>query len=549
MSARRHTEDTVKDTLKNLIEQFSDVYCFYRELIQNSLDAGTNRIDVHLEYIKPAPGKSEGVIKIHVDDYGEGMNRSIIDNELTRLFSSSKENDLTKIGKFGIGFVSVFAIKPEAVIVDTSRDGEDWRIIFTKNMDFERIKRDYPVDGTKITILKKGNKKFFDNFLSKSKDTVVFWCKHSEAEIYFQDEKINQPFDVASDLKIHETTPAAEVVAGYCNEEAPLFGFYNQGLTLMEGSKKFFPRVAFKVKSKYLEHTLTRDNIREDEHYWKAMESLDKIVKTKLPTKLFTLIQEELQNNGKETDKYQSLLGYALRYLIFPEEMPRPCRDMKIARDVDGNFLTVNQLLKLKEQGILYWDKRPNEITNALKDEKKTVLRAAGNTRMFMVINRLSEKFWNKKNVSQASQAFFKPRVIDPSNLSPVEKRLAASVDYINRKMSTKTGPCAFAEFNYKDSNISDRIYVMQAKPGGLSPVEELDERGAVTASLFSLFAKTKTLVLNRNHPYIKNLIQLGETEPDLTAYFLSKLLYMDDGVHTEVDTKLASIAMEKSGV
>ena len=42
---------------------------------------------------------------IHVDDFGEGMDEAIIDAQLTRMFSSTKENDLTKIGKFGIGFL------------------------------------------------------------------------------------------------------------------------------------------------------------------------------------------------------------------------------------------------------------------------------------------------------------------------------------------------------------------------------------------------------------------------------------------------------------
>jgi len=303
MSSRRQrsARETVDDTLDNLIEQFSDVYCFYRELIQNSLDAGTNRVDVYLEFMPPEKKDLEGVIVIHVDDYGEGMNRQIIDNQLTRLFSSSKENDLTKIGKFGIGFVAAFAIKPHAINIDTSRDGEDWRILFDDKRAFKRIKRDYPVDGTKIQIYKTGAKKFYNIFLKRSRETVKFWCKHSEAEIYFQDKKINEPFDIDSPCKIHEHTKAAEVVAGYTHNETPFFGFYNQGLTLMEGRKKFFNKIMFKMKSKYLEHTLTRDNIREDENYWKAMEILNEIAKTKLPTRLFSTIEEEpveMQENG-----------------------------------------------------------------------------------------------------------------------------------------------------------------------------------------------------------------------------------------------------------
>ncbi|MEM7354409.1 MAG: ATP-binding protein, partial [Acidobacteriota bacterium] len=96
------------DALERLIHQFSDPLSFFRELIQNAIDAGTPEIDVAFSY-------QQGVMTISVDDYGEGMDRRIIDTKLTRLFSSGKEDDFTKIGRFGIGFVSVFAIHPDAV--------------------------------------------------------------------------------------------------------------------------------------------------------------------------------------------------------------------------------------------------------------------------------------------------------------------------------------------------------------------------------------------------------------------------------------------------
>ena len=54
-------------------------------------------------------------------------------------FRSSKEDDPSKIGKFGIGFMSVFAPRPELVVVDTSLDGDDWRILFNKNRSYELL--------------------------------------------------------------------------------------------------------------------------------------------------------------------------------------------------------------------------------------------------------------------------------------------------------------------------------------------------------------------------------------------------------------------------
>src|SRR5688572_879305 len=108
-----------EEAVENLVTQFSSALDFYRELVQNSIDAGSSSISVWTEF---TPGEGiDGAIGLHVDDFGEGMNEEIIDNQLTQLFSSSKEGDLTKIGKFGIGFVSVFAPKPKGVLVHTGR--------------------------------------------------------------------------------------------------------------------------------------------------------------------------------------------------------------------------------------------------------------------------------------------------------------------------------------------------------------------------------------------------------------------------------------------
>ncbi len=546
---RPSARESVQDTLNNLIEQFSDVYCFYRELIQNSLDAGTNRVDVSLEFMPPEKKAEDGVIIINIDDYGEGMNREIIDNQLTRLFSSSKENDLSKIGKFGIGFVSVFAIKPKAVNIDTSRDGEDWRILFDENRKFKRFKRDYPVDGTKIQIFKPGINKFYDVFLQKSKETVIFWCKHSEAEIYFQDELINQPFEVDSPCSIHETTDTAEIAAGYTSDEAPFFGYYNQGLTLMEGKKKFFHQVMFKVKSKYLEHTLTRDNIMEDENYYKAMQAVEELVNTKLPARLFKMIEDELKKGDKETDLYQQLLEFVEYYFMNPQVIPVDCKKNYIARDIDDNLLSVNDLFSLKSQGVIFYDGGKNPVTEALTKQGKRIIKSAGNSKLQKLLRKLSGKFWNKNNVQKASTHYFVLPITEKAYLTPVQEKLTSKVNEINRRMNNKTGSCKFANFKYKDSCVSDRIYLMQEKPGELELLENGAKGGKTASSLFSLFSKSRTLILNQEHPYIKNILKLGETDPHMASYFLAKLLYMDDGVDTETDTSLSAICLEMQGV
>jgi molecular chaperone HtpG len=543
----KNMKESTQDALENLIEQFSDVYCFYRELIQNSLDAGTNRVDVDLEFKPPLEPGQDGVMIIHVDDYGEGMNRQIIDSQLTRLFSSSKENDRTKIGKFGIGFVSVFAIKPDAVNIDTSRDGEDWRIIFNKDKTFQRFKRDYPVDGTKIKIIKGCSEKFFNNFRERSLQTVIFWCKHSEAEIYFNGEQVNKPYDIDASVKLHLKENAGEIIVGYTMEKTPFFGFYNQGLTLLEGNREYFPFVTFKMKSKYLEHTMTRDNVREDENYFKAMAFLESIVTKKLPVKLFETLETELLENSNESSVYKDILWLAMLYIADHTRLPKECLERKVARNTEGGFVTVADFINLRKAECFYFDNSSNPVTRTLHKDKKVVIKTTTSSRLYKELATLSRTYWKKALVIRASKAFFITKVIEQEKLEKVQLDLVKSVDHINRRMSHRSESLRFASFTYDGSCIKDKVYVMQEIPGQLSPIQSVDDRGKAVAGRFAVFARTRTLVLNNDHPYIKGILKLSEKNRDFASYLLAKLLYLDDGIDTETDTRLASIALERS--
>jgi sensor histidine kinase regulating citrate/malate metabolism len=75
------------EALDELVNQFSDPLSFFRELIQNSLDAGSAEVEVRIDY-EPGEG-ADGAMIIHVDDWGDGMDKEIIDKRLTRLFSSA----------------------------------------------------------------------------------------------------------------------------------------------------------------------------------------------------------------------------------------------------------------------------------------------------------------------------------------------------------------------------------------------------------------------------------------------------------------------------
>ena len=275
--------DVTNQAVENLVTQFSSALDFYRELVQNSIDAGSAAIEIWLDFIPDESGGAGGVIEIHVDDAGEGMNEEVIDEQLTTLFSSSKENDMTKIGKFGIGFVSVFALQPRGVLVQTGRDGQYWEVFFDQDRSFFKSPLDTPIEGTQITLFIEGDRARYTDLVRRSLETIDHWCRHSEAEINFEDRAsldadyvhVNKPFSVEGECPTTVEREGTLVVLAYSN--TPVWGFYNKGLALavVRGKTDLvsdkLAHVAFRIKSRYLEHTLSRETVMRDENYDKAM--------------------------------------------------------------------------------------------------------------------------------------------------------------------------------------------------------------------------------------------------------------------------------------
>ena len=285
------------DVLDTLVAQFTDPFACLRELIQNALDAGSDVVEINTS---ASQNGSKQQYVLEVQDHGCGMDRAIIDSQLTRLFSSSKDGDLTKIGKFGVGFVSVFALQPVAVCVDTARAGERWRLVFDKDRSFTRVKLDEPMEGTRVRLfLDEARVKVLGGswagVVTKARQAVSYWCRHVEKELLFDGQAINRPLELPDHaLTVSRNDGAGTIVlAGICGTGTPqTIGFYNKGLTLVEATawEDLPPDVSVRLSSGWLEHTLTRDSVLRDDRYLKAMKMVHLVVEEMLlPTALDTL--------------------------------------------------------------------------------------------------------------------------------------------------------------------------------------------------------------------------------------------------------------------
>lgn len=519
------------DTLENLVNQFTDPYACLRELIQNAMDAGSSSINVWFER-NPYEGKDLGITIIHIDDTGEGMTRRIIDTKLTQLFSSNKEDDLTKVGKFGIGFVSVFALEPDAVIVDTGRDGEYWRLIFKKNRKFDRILLNHPVEGTQIQIVKEVPQATHEEMIKRSRATITYWCKHVDAEITFEDEILNEEFRIGHPHEyVHQGTETAIVVAPSMEPE-PFFGFYNRGLTLREGDKEYRQGVAFKISSRYLEHTLTRDNVITDKHYDKAMALFNEIVDGNFRRQLF---------DRAATSMDYPLFGYLAAR--FGRKLPSEYMKMPLLPTVDGSRVSLREVARAaKKHKMVLYAPEESELSKRVKAEKHVpVLLWKGKHEqpgLEVLLERLTTRPYFKVDHVWAS-----PQVMD--KFPEANRRLLSETARLMRCLDSPYKGIVPADFGAHSEALRDKLYLEQVNAGELVFVSDQMDKPRNWKNFLLGFARGKSLLVNVTHPLIEPHFQLYGQRPILAAYLMTKAILIDDGLDPDTESRLLTAALE----
>lgn len=517
------------DTLENLVQQFSDQYAFLRELVQNSIDAGSTRVDVEFEYTLNEDGK-KGVFVLHVNDTGEGMTREVIDTKLTRLFSSSKEDDMTKIGKFGIGFVSIFALKPKAVFLDTGRDGEYWRLYFKEDRTFDRLILPRPVEGTQIKWIKELTPE--ENLIYRRETLRVLkhYCKHAESEIYVDGDLLNEPFEMAHPLQVNYESQGTYVSCCPSKEDRPFFGYYNRGLTLLEGHESIIPGVAFKIRSRYLEHTLTRDNIIKDKNYDKAMALLKEAVDSKLRPALFQAAQMQTSDE---------ILGYLAFHL---SKLPDKLESEPVLPTFGQRKASIKELKKeIKQHKEVLYESEANAVVQRLVDEGRIVIRWRGEKEepgLYQMMRQLSPNI----PMVPANEVFACPTPL--TALPEGHEKLIQCAMRILHKAGSPYRKIVAGNFNYPNSSVVDSIYLPCDKPTELIRKDKKARRG-IFQRLFGWNNDT-TVLLNISHPEIEPHFRFKPEVQHSAPIMLAIAIISDDGVPNDVINKLVIAGLQE---
>ena len=229
-----------------------------------------------------------------VRDRGEGMTREIIEKQLLVLFRSTKEQDRSKIGKFGIGFVSVLSPSPEVVAVNTSRDGRRLAMHLYRDLSYDLFDAGPATQtGTSVELeiaLPRGE---VAAFVRDSELSLVRWCRHASVPIELAVRvpgetamrRIDRPLAIENALvEARRVTDDGQltVVVALTGSATPYLGFFNHGLMLYETPQPLIGRVSAKIQDPRLGHTISRDDVRRDGHFRHAVAVANEVVDDEL---------------------------------------------------------------------------------------------------------------------------------------------------------------------------------------------------------------------------------------------------------------------------
>lgn len=530
--------------LDELVHQFADRASCFRELIQNAIDAGTAEVEINFEF-QPAEGKdgkdAPGLIIAEIRDWGAGMDKEIIDERLTRLFSSAKEGDATKIGKFGIGFVSVFALNPAAICVDTGRGGEAWRVLFGKDRGFSTLSLDEAIEGTRVRLLIDGTQAEFETLRAEARASVEHWCQHVDIELHFDGERIDRPMQLDALVVAEEGAGARHIVVGHTPARADIHGFYNAGITLEAGPDRV-PELAglsFKVRAGDLEHTLTRDGVVRNAAFEDALATVLRIADGPLRDAVIHGVRAHLDRGAAKLAPWILALRFHLdRALALSRKLPDQLAACVVGRRASGPELTLGELATAGRKGALLVAAGDSPAARHLDAAGKPVLVVDPELECMLDLCRRLAK---DSEVIDVDARWVLPRLVAPDEEPAGFEALRAAMSAMLAATGHKVSALRLASFSWPGSKIRARVGVTLDR---LDRPEEVDEIGDLHTGLLR---RKRPIVINGDHELVVEALELAQSEPELAAFMVLKATRLEAGpIGLGVDGPWSQICWER---
>jgi hypothetical protein len=145
-----------------------------RELLQNSRDAGANRVWFQTSI-------ADGNERISCRDDGAGMTFDHAQRYLFSLYASSKRRRTRTVGRFGIGFWSVLRFEPNEIVVRAQpRRGKSWQVRLDGQLERMRREQTKMRQGTEVVLERRVSADDLEEIIIISilRDAPWLRCRH-----------------------------------------------------------------------------------------------------------------------------------------------------------------------------------------------------------------------------------------------------------------------------------------------------------------------------------------------------------------------------------
>lgn len=161
--------------LISMRESDFDAYSAYGEVVDNSIQANSSFVRIHVETIL-SEGKSnyEAIKEIAFGDNGDGMNKDVLQRCL-QLGYSTRYNDRKGIGRFGVGMTLAAINQCQRIEVYSKTKNGNWLWTY---IDITEMLADLSSNTAIAEPIKKEIPPNYQHLVGEQKGTLVIWCKY-----------------------------------------------------------------------------------------------------------------------------------------------------------------------------------------------------------------------------------------------------------------------------------------------------------------------------------------------------------------------------------
>jgi hypothetical protein len=210
------TKPSMKNANRSIIDKYSEPAHFILELLQNADDVGATNVWIKLLHDRLI-FKHNGIIRFTLSDVDYEYEDTISGklghiNSITSIGNSNKEEEENKIGKFGIGFKSIFKYCDEPEIYDSPFSFKIKNMFVPKLLDpdLEIVNQNYTkfvlpfknkLDGTKVfNDIKTKLESLAENILILNNINEIEWFENDNYGIYIKNRESKKDFNIINIL-------------------------------------------------------------------------------------------------------------------------------------------------------------------------------------------------------------------------------------------------------------------------------------------------------------------------------------------------------------